>query len=157
MIHFTVTFEGLDELEHRWEDAQRDLHSDLHTVVNHAVHAGAAEARDHHTFVNRSYVLEDSIEGRILSSSAGRTEGEMVAEAPYASYVENGTRPHTIRARGTALRWMDGDRPVFAKVVQHPGSKAYPFMRRAAKLAERLLQRGAGAAVTLLVSRMNRR
>lgn len=157
MIHFTVEMKGLDELERRWTDAQRDLHSDLHTVVNYAVQEGAADARENHSFVNHTHRLEDSIEGRILSSSAGRVEAEMIAAAPYASFVEEGTDPHEIRARGTALRWMDGGRPVFAKVVYHPGSKAYPFMKRAARLAERLLTRGANAATMLLVARMNHR
>ena len=41
--------------------------------------------------------------------------------------VEEGTRPHTIRARGKkALYWKGAKHPV--KSVRHPGSKAKPYL-----------------------------
>ena len=45
----------------------------------------------------------------------------------YARIVEEGTRPHTIRARGKkALYWKGAKHPV--KSVRHPGSKAKPYL-----------------------------
>ena len=45
----------------------------------------------------------------------------------YARMVEEGTRPHTIRARGKkALYWKGAKHPV--KSVRHPGSKAKPYL-----------------------------
>jgi HK97 gp10 family phage protein len=47
----------------------------------------------------------------------------------YAHMVEGGTKPHVIRARpGKFLRVFGG---VFAKRINHPGSRARPFMRPA--------------------------
>ena len=70
------------------------------------------------------------------------TRAETVASADYAAYVERGTRPHEIRPRvRKALRFAadagsarlsgsprSGGRVRFAKRVQHPGTRAQPFM-----------------------------
>lgn len=56
-------------------------------------------------------------------------------QVPYAKYVLGGTRAHTIAAKNAqALRWMAnrGHGPaMFAKRVNHPGTKANPFPERA--------------------------
>ena len=45
----------------------------------------------------------------------------------YARGVEEGTRPHTIKAKNKkALYWKGAKHPV--KSVRHPGSKAKPFL-----------------------------
>lgn len=45
----------------------------------------------------------------------------------YARGVEEGTRPHTIRAKNKkALYWKGAKHPV--KSVRHPGSRAKPFL-----------------------------
>lgn len=55
----------------------------------------------------------------------------------YANMVDLGTAPHTIAAKnGGFLHWGD----MFARSVQHPGSKADPFM-------ETVLSQGATGAV----------
>ena len=47
--------------------------------------------------------------------------------APYAAFVEFGTRPHEILPiNKQALYWKGAEHPV--KRVEHPGSKANPFM-----------------------------
>ncbi len=70
------------------------------------------------------------------------TRAETIASANYAIYVERGTQPHEIRPkRAKALRWAassgdarltgtprTGGKVRFAKRVQHPGTKAQPFM-----------------------------
>ena len=91
---------------------------------------------------------------RALKKSAGIVRGQAVALAPvaenfggnlrgsitdtvtkdnatvgtnveYAPYVEFGTRPHTITATGKGL--TDG-KTWFGKTVNHPGTKAQPFL-----------------------------
>jgi hypothetical protein len=52
----------------------------------------------------------------------------------YAPYVENGTPPHKIRPKTKkALKFKIGGRTVFAKVVNHPGTKPRPFLARAVR------------------------
>ena len=49
--------------------------------------------------------------------------------ADYAPYVEFGTKPHVIEPKDKkALYWQGADHPV--KRVNHPGTKANPFMER---------------------------
>lgn len=71
------------------------------------------------------------------------------AQAPYAGYVEHGTRPHRITPKNAkALRFAPskagrrltgtprtGASVVFAMSVEHPGTKAQPFMRPGAEKA----------------------
>ncbi len=77
------------------------------------------------------------------------TRAETIASANYAAYVEQGTRAHDIRPRTRkALRFpasradarlsgapRKGGRVRFAKRVQHPGTRARPFMIPGAKAA----------------------
>lgn len=55
---------------------------------------------------------------------------ENIATAGYAAPVEFGSAPHRIvPRRRKVLRFKVGGADVFAKVVNHPGSRAQPFMR----------------------------
>ena len=60
------------------------------------------------------------------------------SEAPYASFVEFGTRPHLIRARrARALRFQLSGEVVYARYVRHPGSKPKLILARAVSEALR--------------------
>jgi HK97 gp10 family phage protein len=51
---------------------------------------------------------------------------------PYAAYVEFGTRPHKIVPKNAStLAFTINGRKVYAKAVNHPGTKAQPFVRPA--------------------------
>lgn len=74
--------------------------------------------------------------GEIVYSSffGFRPKATIVFRVEYAEYVNNGTRPHVIRPRNAqALRFRIGGRVVYAKVVNHPGTKARPFLDRAVR------------------------
>ncbi|MFE0079178.1 HK97-gp10 family putative phage morphogenesis protein [[Kitasatospora] papulosa] len=80
--------------------------------------------------------------GRLRSSivsreeSSGRAVGYTVGtNVNYAEDVENGTAPHVIVPKnGKALYWPGARHPV-AK-VNHPGTRAQPFMRPAIEMTE---------------------
>ena len=60
-------------------------------------------------------------------------EARIVALAPYAKFVIEGTAPHEIRpanASCLAFKAAGGDM-VFTKLVRHPGTKPNPFLQRA--------------------------
>lgn len=61
------------------------------------------------------------------------------ATAPHATYVEEGTRPHRIQARGRALRFVQHGELRFRRHVNHPGTKATHFMDEAATVGARFL------------------
>lgn len=79
--------------------------------------------------------LRASLQMRI-TRTAGVVSGEVFTNVGYARYVHEGTAPHKIRPRspGGALRFPVPPRSknfVFATVVNHPGTKARPFLRLA--------------------------
>lgn len=75
---------------------------------------------------------------RIFSLRGSVTVG---SDLEYAGYVNDGTAPHVIRPRRRrALRFIVGGRVVFARRVNHPGTRANPFLDRA--LREVAAQRG---------------
>jgi len=144
-----------------WYDAMRVLGSKMAGAVKAACEGGAEEARTNHRYKDKSGALTKSISGRLLSSDMVKAEGEIVASAPHASFVEEPTRAHEIRpklgrafvgparpgqgrSRGAgkiALRWQDAGGGVhFAGVVHHPGTKGYGFMGQAYQKAERVLE-----------------
>lgn len=55
------------------------------------------------------------------------------SDVEYAALVNDGTRPHVIRPRRAdgVLRFRVGGRVVYARVVNHPGTRARPFLDRA--------------------------
>jgi hypothetical protein len=100
----------------------------------------------------------------IRLGSVSPTRAETVAAAHYAAYVERGTRAHVIRPKSKkVLRWAadgsarlsgavrTGGKVRFAKRVNHPGTRAQPFMLPGAKKAVE----GAGLK-TVIVTAWNR-
>ncbi|WP_327415386.1 hypothetical protein [Streptomyces sp. NBC_01233] len=56
-------------------------------------------------------------------------QGVITCDHPAVLYVLDGTRPHVIRPRrAKALRFDMGGRTVFAKKVNHPGTRANNFL-----------------------------
>jgi hypothetical protein len=62
------------------------------------------------------------------------------ARAPYAGFVINGTPPHIIRAKDKPLRFQIGGATVFARSVNHPGTKPNDFFSRALEAEQRRIE-----------------
>lgn len=63
-----------------------------------------------------------------------KLSGFVLADKPYAIYLEEGTRAHQIIARNAkCLHFVVNGEHVFTKSVNHPGNKAYWFMEDARK------------------------
>ena len=62
-----------------------------------------------------------------------RGKGVVGAAASYAACVELGSAPHEIRpVNGGVLAFEVAGKMIFTPVVHHPGTRANPFLRRAA-------------------------
>ena len=63
--------------------------------------------------------------------------GRIVSTHPASIYVLNSTRPHRIYPRrpGGVLRFTVGGRVVYARYVDHPGTRAQPFLQEALRAA----------------------
>lgn len=78
--------------------------------------------------------------GRGITSrieGSGRNLSAVITSThPATRYVINGTRPHPIRPRNAkALRFRVGGRVVYAKYVNHPGTKPNDFLTKALRAA----------------------
>lgn len=105
------------------------------TAVGHAKRYAAPHRKTSH------------LEHSIIYVDPTATHVRVVATVPYAAYVEFGTRPHTITPRAKqALAWGGARRLTgtlrsgasathFAMRVNHPGTKAYPFLMPGARAA----------------------
>jgi HK97 gp10 family phage protein len=73
--------------------------------------------------------------GKLKQSIQIRVAGKKVIIGPntdYDNYVEFGTRPHKITAKpGKVLAFQANGRTVIVKSVNHPGTKAQPYVRPA--------------------------
>ncbi|WP_328825553.1 HK97 gp10 family phage protein [Tomitella gaofuii] len=70
---------------------------------------------------------------------ATRLRGVVAANTEYAAAVHNGSKPHVIRPRrASVLAFKMGGKQVFAKSVQHPGTRGRPFLANA---AEKVMER----------------
>ncbi len=122
------------------------------TEVMHALERTAqlatTYAKTSALYKSHTYGLRSSITfGTQLGSRSAHAV--MRASAPYAEFVENGSKPHTIEAkRKSTLRFVQNGAVRFARVVRHPGTKATHFMVKAQERATPLLERLMAEAVT---------
>jgi hypothetical protein len=65
------------------------------------------------------------------------------ATAPYAIFLERGTRPHLIvpRRPGGYLRFTVGNKVIYTRLVHHPGTRPYNILRDGVARAGRKLNR----------------
>lgn len=76
--------------------------------------------------------LRNSIHQEPVRVTGSVVSFSVVADADYASYVHDGTRPHVIYPKNAkVLAFSAGGTMVFASKVNHPGTKARPFLRNA--------------------------
>jgi len=78
---------------------------------------------------------------RLFTVTADRIFAKILSTAPYTMIVEKGSRPHSIVAKDAkALRFTTKDgRVVFAKSVEHPGTKGRFFIRASIEAAKSIL------------------
>lgn len=163
MIHFEV--EGIDGVLNGLMAAKNELSFGVVRGIAEGCRDGADEAKRTHRYKDRTGKLTASISGGLTMFLGDMAEGQIVATAPYASYVDGGTRAHIIRpklARGTVgpvnegqtrrkrgegkarvmLRWVGADGRVhFKSFVKHKGTRPDGFMGTAYLKAERVIIR----------------
>ena len=122
----------------------KKAHSAFVSKLNAVVKKNLIEtARD----VQDRVIADDSFKGNKLRHSIrysvpSNTKIKVYTSAKHASFVEDGTRPHVIRARRAktlAFYSETLNRFVFPRSVNHPGTKPTKFFSRAVAGAEQEL------------------
>lgn len=136
-----------------FQDAMRTLGAAMYNVANQAigsaVKAAEASARGTNLFEDQSGKTRASIKG-----SHGGGRGRLIAGG-MSKFLQSGTKAHVIRPkRGRFLRFIAGQRVVFAKSVNHPGTAERPFMTIARDAGEQALAYAADLYLSHAISRI---
>ena len=136
MSQFNMRIEGLDKLIDSAHRAGGQLPMLIERAMVMSTNWVAEDAKRVGTgrFKNQTGNLRRSIFRRIENGGARGIVG-VGSSAPYGIHVEFGTRPHTIlpkKRRFLAFKSKSG-KLVFARRVNHPGSRPLPFMEPALK------------------------
>jgi hypothetical protein len=77
------------------------------------------------------------IRASIQRGPGGEFRGVIRSSHPASIYLVNGTRPHQIRPRNPngVLRFTVGGQVVYAKLVNHPGTRRNDYLRDALRFA----------------------
>ena len=105
------------------------LGANVDRLLTEAVEAGAEVIRDE----ARRRAPGPEIE-LVMEREGARAEADIgpTREKFYYAFFETGSTPHTIRAKvRKALRFPGAEGEQFARVVEHPGMPARPFLRPA--------------------------
>jgi len=136
------------------------------TASRVAAQEAATYAKETGQFKDRTGNLRKNIKAKFLSATDNGSRWQVISKEQYSRFVEFGTAPHVIRpkaqngfsgptlkgqsrrgdrdigvGRGHALRWNKGGKMFFARLVNHPGTRSYPFMIPALFKAESVLWR----------------
>ena len=86
------------------------------------------------------------------------TSASIYPNAQYAPYVEFGTKPHVIEPKnGKVLAFKKDGKLIFTRKVNHPGTKANPFVERTVEKVkdkvEQIFQKVIDKAINILVGK----
>jgi hypothetical protein len=140
-IEFNFTVENEDELlevfaakQNRIIDALMRKVNVFNTQLQQRARLNAeGKMVQHRTgkLVNSIEMIPATVDASAMISGAVQAGGGL---APYAKFVHDGTAPHRIEAvNRKALAFIIGNRTVFAKYVNHPGTAPRPFLADAAE------------------------
>lgn len=104
--------------------------------------AGQSQITTQNVLVNSATYIKADMEsrapvrtGRLRQSIKIDVHQDRIVIGPhteYAAFVEFGTKPHVIRPKGKkALSFFVGGQRITVKSVNHPGTRAKPFVRPA--------------------------
>ena len=103
----------------------KELRSDVQKVLKNS--GFNIEARAKRNLSSNGSVKTGHLRHGIATNVGNLEVTVHTSNIKYARMVEEGTRPHTIRAKGKkALYWKGARHPI--KSVRHPGSKAKPYL-----------------------------
>jgi hypothetical protein len=127
-MEFRIELPSLNALVERLEQAP-DIAAPILQRALSASQAVLAKYTTRDTVPWRTGFLTQSFRGELTTGML-----RWFPTASYAVFVERGTRPHVIEPKDKkALFWPGAEHPV--KRVNHPGTKANPFMERIVEAA----------------------
>ena len=128
LIELNINNTQLKQLEKNIRQYCKELKKEIKTALTSTVLDIESEAK------KRCPADTGRLRASISPDIKSPIEGQVGTNVEYASAVEYGTKPHTIRPKkAKMLVWKDRETKKFhaAKEVKHPGTKAQPFLEPA--------------------------
>ena len=123
MIKFDTS--EIDKFVIDLKGASEDIRSDIQKVLKKS--GFNIEAKAKLNIANNGSVKTGHLRRGITTDIGNMEVTVHTSNVKYARLVEEGTRPHIIRAKNKkALYWKGAKHPI--KSVRHPGSRAKPFL-----------------------------
>lgn len=149
MVEIKVTITGLDDFAEGIKMAPQETVKELSTAINKSIlviHNQALREAP----VNKQTGggnLRQNIKSRMVS----RLIGEVASLAPYSVFVHEGTSPHVIVPVNKRVLANVRTGQIFGKRVNHPGTKANPFLYRALERSANKIEQILGDASLKIV------
>ena len=140
MLQVFPDLQPLFDLEEEWDRGLIKLSDAARRAVARAVVEEPIEAINTRHYKDRTALLTSMTKGWVEISVPGGAIGEIGAYTYYASYVNDGTRPHEIWGN-PLLTFKIGGRWVSTPMVNHHGTQPDGFMSRAYFKAEAVMIR----------------
>lgn len=127
MLRPITDLQELFDFEDEWDRALLKLSDAARRAVSSATVEAPKEAINTKRFKDQTGLLTSMIKGWVEVSVPGGAIGEIGAYTYYASFVDEGTKPHEIRGNPTLTFKTAGGDWVSTHVVHHPGTKPTGF------------------------------
>lgn len=131
----TIKIKNINEIVKAWRNAPGKLKKEIHVAVAKTVLKIENQAKREAPVNKQSGGgnLRQSISSRMTGTASGVVE----VNASYALFVHEGTRPHTIRVQNRRVLANKRTGQIFGRTVNHPGTRANPFLQRAVDESEK--------------------
>ncbi len=132
-----------------------EFHKAAGDALEMAVDAAAMDTFKTNEFRNKTWKLRTSTKATVNRFAL---KGRIRNATHYASYIEEGTKPHVIQARKAPLLRFYWTRHGFwfaGKKVNHPGTKPRPFFRHAGEVGLGVLESAAKSNSDAAINRFN--
>lgn len=134
-VKVSVTIKNLDAIRLAYKLSPGKMQSELHRAVEKTTLKIESQAKKEAPVNKQSG--GGNLRQSIRSGMTGLASGFVEVGANYGIYVHEGTRPHQIRAVRAKVLANKRTGDVFGRVVNHPGTKANPFLERAVEKVEK--------------------
>jgi hypothetical protein len=122
---------------------KQELNKDIETIAQKAViltanymETKAKEGLQRVVYqVAVPWVRTGKAQQSITMSTTSKLSAQVYIGVNYGKFIEYGTKAHTIYGK-PILSWKSGGKRMYAKKVNHPGTKARPFWNPAIKLTK---------------------
>ena len=138
-VAIAIKIKNLDKIKAKFKLAPMKMTIELGKAINRIITKIENDAKRNAPVNKRSGGgnLRQSIRSMMIGPARGRVE----VGADYGIFVHEGTRPHVIRIRQKKVLANKREGRIFGKVVQHPGTRANPFLQEAVDKNERFINK----------------